>query len=138
VWLRLLWQLKELLPLLGKLLPLLEGWVAGNVGASSGNIGTQKALAQLEARVGSSQEGLDSIGSQLRDHGTVLLHLSNEVKQLRAQAEADRSSQEEMAHRVVGDLAALRKLATLLGVGVLLLLAGVFALLLVVLRRHAG
>jgi hypothetical protein len=60
------------------------------------------------------------------------------VKQLRAQAEADRSSQEEMAHRVVGDLAALRKLATLLGVGVLLLLAGVFALLLVVLRRHAG
>ncbi len=107
MWLRLLWQLKELAPLLGKLLPLLEGWVAGNVGASAG---TQKALAQLEARLGNSQEGLQDVGGQLRDQGAVLLHLSQAVQQLQLDSRAGAETASQTTARVQAELAGVRKL----------------------------
>jgi hypothetical protein len=112
MWLRLLWQLRELLPLLGRMLPLLEGWVAGNSGASAA---TQAALAKLESRVtsavGTTQEDL---GRQLRDQSQVLLHVHSELKQLRVVVERESMEREVLAE----GLAQVRK-------GMKLLLAGV-------------
>jgi hypothetical protein len=105
MWLRLLWQMRELLPLLGKMLPLLEGWVAGNSGASVAN---SRALQQLEARLGNTQEGLGGLEGQLRDHGAALLHLGNEMKQLRAQVEAEASRRKASEEQLAADIASLR------------------------------
>ncbi len=126
MWLRLLWQLRELLPLLGRMLPLLEGWVAGNSGASAA---TQAALAKLESRVtsavGTTQEDL---GRQLRDQGQVLLHVNSELKQLRVVAERESMEREVLAE----GLAQLRRWVTFLLAGVavcVVLLAAILILL---------
>jgi len=119
MWLRLLWQLRELLPLLGRMLPLLEGWVAGNSGASAA---TQAALAKLESRVtsavGTTQEDL---GRQLRDQSQVLLHVHGELKR------------ESMEREVLAEgLAQLKKWTKLLLAGVVvcvILLAAALILL---------
>lgn len=112
MWLRLLWQLRELLPLLGRMLPLLEGWVAGNSGASAA---TQAALAKLESRVtsavGTTQEDL---GRQLRDQSQVLLHVNSELKHLRVVVERESMEREVLAE----GLAQVRR-------GMKVLLAGV-------------
>jgi len=126
MWLRLLWQLRELLPLLGRMLPLLEGWVAGNSGASAA---TQAALAKLESRVtsavGTTQEDL---GRQLRDQSQVLLHVHGELKQLRVVVERESMEREVLAE----GLAQLKKWTKLLLAGVVvcvILLAAALILL---------
>lgn len=114
MWLRLLWQLRELLPLLGRLMPLLEGWVAGNSGASAA---TAAALAKLESRVtsvvGTTQEDL---GRQIREQSEVLLHLHGELKQLRVVVERESIEREVLAE----GQAQLRRWMTVLLVGVVL------------------
>jgi hypothetical protein len=123
MWLRLLWQLRELLPLLGRLLPLLEGWVAGNSGASAA---TSAALAKLESRVtsavGTTQEDL---GRQMREQSEVLLHLNSELKQLRVVVERESIEREVLAN----GLSQLRRSMTMLLVGVVLCVALLAAVL---------
>jgi hypothetical protein len=130
MWLRLLWQLKELLPLLSRLLPLLEGWVGGVGGASAANAATSRALRQLEARVGSTQEGLEG---QLRDQGTVLVHLTKELKDLRAQVAASERRQEEQAARLAEEIATVQRVQKIAALQwlMLVLMLGVVVMLLV-------
>ncbi len=134
MWLRLLWQMRELLPLLGKVLPLLEGWVAGNAGGAAA---TSRALAQLEARVGSTQDGLGGVEGQLRDHGTLLVHLSNELKHLRSQMDADRTDREAAAQQLAAEIASLRRgVLILTGLAGLVVVGVVWVILLLIPTHH--
>lgn len=133
MWLKLLLQLRELLPLLGRVLPLLEGWVAGNSGASAAN---NAALKQLEARIGTSVEGLDGINAQLRDQGTVVLHLANHLKQLQQQMEAGRAAAEIQAKQAARSLRHIRWILVL--AMVLLVAILVVVLILLLNPAHAG
>jgi len=135
MWLRLLWQLREMLPLLARMLPLLEGWVAGNSGASAA---TSAAMQKLESRVasavgtvGATQEDLSR---EMREQSQVLLQLHGELKQIRVVVERESMEREVLAE----GLAQVRGWTKILLAAVivcLLLLTAVLLLMVLHVRR---
>jgi len=131
MWLRLLWQLREMLPML----PLLEGWVAGNSGASAA---TSAAMQKLESRVasavgtvGATQEDLSR---EMREQSQVLLQLHGELKQIRVVVERESMEREVLAE----GLAQVRGWTKILLAAVivcLLLLTAVLLLMVLHVRR---
>jgi len=108
MWIKLLLQLRELLPLLGRLLPLLEGWLAGNSGAAQANAA---ALRHLESRLAQAQDGLGGVEGHLREQAATLVAIQQEQAALRQMVAAESARVEQQIAEVATDVARLQLLA---------------------------
>jgi CHASE3 domain sensor protein len=87
--------------------------------------------------VGSTQDGLGGVEGQLRDHGTLLVHLSNELKHLRSQMDADRTDREAAAQQLAAEIASLRRgVLILTGLAGLVVVGVVWVILLLIPTHH--